>query len=57
MSGSAARPRLLPSCTHTNIVSVFDTGEDELDGAMMPYIVMEYVEGEPLGSVLQADIA
>ncbi|MFJ1748830.1 protein kinase [Streptomyces sp. NPDC088116] len=51
--------------SHTNIVSVFDTGEDTLDengsaegsGAMMPYIVMEYVEGQPLGSVLQADIA
>ncbi|MFE6972195.1 protein kinase [Streptomyces sp. NPDC057682] len=42
---------------HTNIVSVFDTGEDELGGALMPYIVMEYVEGQPLGSVLQADIA
>ncbi|WP_392671620.1 protein kinase [Streptomyces sp. LN785] len=41
---------------HTNIVSVFDTGEDELGGALMPYIVMEYVEGLPLGSVLQADI-
>ncbi|RST18016.1 serine/threonine protein kinase [Streptomyces sp. WAC05374] len=41
---------------HTNIVSVFDTGEDELDGSLMPYIVMEYVEGQPLGSVLQADI-
>ncbi|MDG4861280.1 protein kinase [Streptomyces sp. T-3] len=43
--------------THTNIVSVFDTGEDALDGATMPYIVMEYVEGQPLGSVLDADIA
>ncbi|MER6101399.1 protein kinase [Streptomyces sp. NPDC001832] len=41
---------------HTNIVSVFDTGEDELGGALMPYIVMEYVEGQPLSSVLQADI-
>ncbi|MFE6188667.1 protein kinase [Streptomyces sp. NPDC056465] len=41
---------------HTNIVSVFDTGEDELGGALMPYIVMEYVEGQPLGSVLQSDI-
>ncbi|MFF9346744.1 protein kinase [Streptomyces sp. NPDC014734] len=41
---------------HTNIVSVFDTGEDELGGALMPYIVMEYVEGRPLGSVLQEDI-
>ncbi|MCA1223673.1 protein kinase domain-containing protein [Streptomyces sp. 8L] len=42
--------------SHPNIVSVFDTGEDELGGALMPYIVMEYVEGQPLGSVLQADI-
>ncbi|MFJ2646127.1 protein kinase [Streptomyces sp. NPDC087420] len=51
--------------SHPNIVSVFDTGEDTLfengaaggTGAMMPYIVMEYVEGQPLGSLLQADIA
>ncbi|OEJ25970.1 serine/threonine protein kinase [Streptomyces agglomeratus] len=50
--------------SHPNIVSVFDTGEDTVfhgdsaagDGALMPYIVMEYVEGQPLGSVLQADI-
>ncbi|MFP1625932.1 protein kinase domain-containing protein [Streptomyces sp. 5K101] len=42
--------------SHTNIVSVYDTGEDELDGSLMPYIVMEYVEGRPLGSVLAADI-
>ncbi|MEW1772969.1 protein kinase [Streptomyces sp. NPDC086777] len=42
--------------THTNIVSVFDTGEDALDGMTMPYIVMEYVEGRPLGSVLDEDI-
>ncbi|GGX12796.1 serine/threonine-protein kinase PksC [Streptomyces malachitofuscus] len=42
--------------THTNIVSVFDTGEDDLDGMTTPYIVMEYVEGRPLGSVLDEDI-
>ncbi|WP_327402746.1 protein kinase [Streptomyces sp. NBC_01288] len=42
--------------THTNIVSVFDTGEDALDGTTMPYIVMEYVEGQPLGSVLDEDV-
>ncbi|MEU9149052.1 protein kinase [Streptomyces sp. NPDC048417] len=42
--------------THTNIVSVFDTGEEELDGSTMPYIVMEYVEGRPLGSVLDEDV-
>ncbi|MGW2598264.1 protein kinase domain-containing protein [Streptomyces klenkii] len=43
--------------THTNIVSVFDTGEDDLDGSTMPYIVMEYIEGQPLRSVLDADVA
>ncbi|MFD7838939.1 protein kinase [Streptomyces sp. NPDC059761] len=50
--------------SHTNIVSVFDTGEGEVtfsgpgagDAAVMPYIVMEYVEGQPLGSVLETDI-
>ncbi|MFI1798367.1 protein kinase [Streptomyces sp. NPDC020379] len=42
--------------THTNIVSVFDTGEDDLDGSTMPYIVMEYVEGQPLRSVLDSDV-
>ncbi|MEU1806554.1 protein kinase [Streptomyces sp. NPDC019937] len=42
--------------THTNIVSVFDTGEDSVDGTLMPYIVMEYVEGHPLRSVLDADV-
>ncbi|GAA3812760.1 protein kinase [Streptomyces phyllanthi] len=42
--------------THTNIVSVFDTGEDDLGGMTTPYIVMEYVEGKPLGSVLDADV-
>ncbi|WP_033443806.1 protein kinase domain-containing protein, partial [Saccharothrix sp. NRRL B-16314] len=42
--------------SHTNIVSVFDTGEDTLDGAVMPYIVREYVGGQPLGSVLASDV-
>ncbi|MFF8989739.1 protein kinase [Streptomyces sp. NPDC014983] len=42
--------------THTNIVSVFDTGEDDLGGMATPYIVMEYIEGRPLGSVLEEDI-
>ncbi|WP_333766551.1 protein kinase domain-containing protein [Streptomyces sp. IBSBF 2435] len=42
---------------HTNIVSVFDSGEDTIDGQVVPYIVMEYVEGKPLGDVLAADVA
>ncbi|MQY12743.1 Serine/threonine-protein kinase PknD [Streptomyces sp. RB5] len=44
--------------SHPNVVSVFDTGEERgADGSVMPYIVMEYVEGEPLRDVLDADIA
>ncbi|MGH3309613.1 MAG: protein kinase domain-containing protein, partial [Streptomyces sp.] len=43
--------------THTNIVSVFDSGEDTIDGATVPYIVMEYVEGQPLRNALDEDIA
>ncbi|WP_052397018.1 protein kinase domain-containing protein [Streptomyces sp. NRRL F-5123] len=42
---------------HTNIVSVFDSGEDTIDGQVVPYIVMEYIEGRPLGDVLAADVA
>ncbi|MGW6455611.1 protein kinase domain-containing protein [Streptomyces sp. NPDC055078] len=50
--------------SHPNIVSVFDTGEDTVTfadpaasgGGPMPYIVMEYVEGSPLGSVLHDDV-
>ncbi|WP_031483253.1 protein kinase domain-containing protein [Streptomyces bicolor] len=42
--------------THTNIVSVFDTGEDTVDGMTTPYIVMEYIEGRPLSSVFDEDI-
>lgn len=42
--------------SHTNIVSVFDTGEDEINGSLMPYIIMEYVEGQPLRSALDADV-
>ncbi|WP_369272227.1 protein kinase [Streptomyces sp. R11] len=42
--------------THTNIVSVFDTGEDDVDGMTTPYIVMEYIEGRPLSSVFDEDV-
>jgi serine/threonine protein kinase len=43
--------------THTNIVSVFDTGEDVVDGDPVPYIVMEYVQGRPLRDLLEEDKA
>ncbi len=43
---------------HTNIVSVFDSGEEVApDGATTPFIVMEYVEGYSLRDVLNQDIA
>ncbi|MFJ1705351.1 protein kinase [Kitasatospora sp. NPDC088346] len=43
---------------HTNIVSVFDSGEDvSPEGVATPYIVMEYVEGLALRDVLNDSIA
>ena len=43
---------------HPNIVSVFDSGEDvNEDGVHAPFIVMEYIEGGSLSSVLRDDIA
>src|ERR671938_2097457 len=36
---------------HPAIVAVYDTGEDQHDGAVTPYIVMEYVEGRTLRQV------
>ncbi|MFI7273901.1 protein kinase [Streptomyces sp. NPDC049879] len=43
--------------SHPNIVSVFDTGEERTPDGAVPYIVMEYVEGEPLRDALEADAA
>ncbi len=37
-----------------SIVAVYDTGEDMLDGARVPYIVMEYVEGQTLRELLRS---
>jgi serine/threonine-protein kinase len=43
---------------HTNIVTVYDSGEEVTpDGATIPYIVMEYVEGQSLRDVLNQSIA
>ena len=43
---------------HPNIVQVHDSGEDlNEDGVLVPFIVMEYVEGSTLSSVLRKDIA
>lgn len=42
---------------HPNIVAVYDTGEepDPATGVMIPYIVMELVEGTTLRDVLRED--
>ncbi|GAB09250.1 serine/threonine protein kinase PknB [Gordonia araii NBRC 100433] len=40
---------------HPTIVQVFDTGEAETEDGPLPFIVMEYVEGETLRDILRAD--
>lgn len=37
---------------HPNIVAIYDTGEDEIDGVTVPYIVMEFVDGVTLRQML-----
>ena len=40
---------------HPNIVAVYDTGEDALDdGAIAPYIVMEYIDGVTLRQLISS---
>ncbi len=43
------------SLNHPSIVAVYDTGEDEVGAAKVPYIVMEYVEGRTLRDVLNSE--
>ncbi|AOW93887.1 serine/threonine protein kinase [Rhodococcus sp. WMMA185] len=38
---------------HPAIVAVYDTGEAETDAGPLPYIVMEYVEGETLRDIVR----
>ena len=40
---------------HPNIVAVFDTGEKDVDGLAVPYIVMEYVQGRTLRDIIRED--
>ncbi|HEY2831495.1 MAG TPA: Stk1 family PASTA domain-containing Ser/Thr kinase [Sporichthyaceae bacterium] len=42
------------SLNHPAIVSVYDTGEDYADGMPVPYIVMEYVDGQTLRELLNS---
>jgi eukaryotic-like serine/threonine-protein kinase len=43
------------SLNHPSIVAVYDTGEDLVGGAAVPYIVMEFVEGRTLRDLLCDD--
>ena len=40
---------------HPNIVSVFDTGEKDVNGLTIPYIVMELVNGRTLRDIVRED--
>ena len=41
------------SLNHRSIVAVYDTGEETLSGIAVPFIVMEYVEGQTLLDLLR----
>ncbi len=43
------------SLNHPNIVAVYDTGESEVNGVSVPFIVMEYVEGKTLREMLREE--
>ena len=43
--------RAISELNHANVVTVHDAGQDDLG----PYLVMEYVEGEPLDRLLKRD--
>lgn len=40
---------------HPAIVAVYDTGEAETDAGPLPYIVMEYVDGDTLRDIVRAN--
>ena len=40
------------SLNHPSVVAVYDTGEDQVDGNPVPYIIMEYVDGRTLREFL-----
>ena len=45
------------SLNHPSIVAVFDSGEEPVAGALVPYLVMEYVSGATLHDVLRREQA
>ncbi len=40
---------------HPNIVAVYDTGETDVDGVSVPYIIMERVKGRDLRAIVRED--
>jgi eukaryotic-like serine/threonine-protein kinase len=38
---------------HPSIVAIYDTGEDPIEAVMVPYLVMEYVDGKTLQALLR----
>ncbi|MFV2103270.1 protein kinase domain-containing protein [Micromonospora sp. LOL_024] len=51
-----AEARIMAALRHPGIVQVFDCGEDDLPGGgRADYLVMEFVTGEPLSRLIEAD--
>ena len=42
------------SLNHPNIVAVYDTGETDVSGVAVPYIVMEFVDGTTLRDMVRS---
>ncbi len=42
------------SLNHPNIVAVYDTGETDVQGTLVPYIVMEFVDGTTLRELVKS---
>jgi serine/threonine-protein kinase len=50
-----AEARIMAALRHPGIVQVYDCGEDDLaDGGRADYLVMEFVEGEPLSRRIES---
>ncbi|WP_208869554.1 serine/threonine-protein kinase [Micromonospora cremea] len=50
-----AEARIMAALRHPGIVQVYDSGEDDLpDGSRADYLVMEFVDGEPLSKRIEA---
>src|SRR3954447_12489521 len=41
------------SLNHPSVIAVYDTGEDKIGDSPVPYIVMEYVDGQTLRDLLR----